>query len=85
MIRVRRPALIFALASAVYWAGVTGLWSTITLLNYPYWLVVLTSTLPAMLYALAALWFCGWLARRVVRQMALLQSDDATAAEQQGK
>ena len=74
MIKVRRPAVAFALLSAIYWGGVTGLWSTITLLHYPYWLVVLTTTLPAMLYALIALWFCGWLARRVIGQMRTLQS-----------
>jgi hypothetical protein len=66
--------VIFALASAVYWAGVTELWRTITFLHYAYWQVLLASTLPAMIYAAVTLWFCGWLTRRVMRQMAALRA-----------
>jgi len=60
---------LFALSSAFYWAGVSALWGGVTFLHYSYWVVVVASTVPAMLYALAALWFCGWLARRVLRQV----------------
>jgi hypothetical protein len=73
--------VIFALGSAIYWAGVTELWRTITFLTYSYWQVLLASTLPAMLYAAVTLWFCSWLARRVVRQMAALRP----SAEVQGQ
>jgi len=81
VIRIRRPTIAFALLSAIYWMGVTGLWETITLLNSPRWLVMLTTSLPAMLYAVIALWFCSWLARRVMRQMATLQRPSNEAAE----
>ena len=75
MIKIRRPAVLFALLSAMYWVLVKDLWSGVTFLHYPYWQVVLAGTLPAMLYALVALWFCGWLARRVVRQVTALRSE----------
>jgi hypothetical protein len=81
VITVRRPAVLFALVSAFYWEAVTELWRTITLLNYSYLEVLLVSTLPAMLYAAVALWFCGWLARRVIRQIAALRAP----AEGQGQ
>ena len=73
MIKIRRRAILFALLSAIYWIGVTELWRTVTFVNYAYGIVALASTLPAILYALAALWFCGWLARRIVKQMSALQ------------
>jgi len=74
VIRIRRPAVLFALLSAAYWAGVAELWNTITFLYFDYWAVLLASTLPAMLYAVVALWFCSWLARRAIRQMTALKS-----------
>ena len=73
MIRIRRAAIGFALLSTLYWLGVTGLWQLITLLNYPYWLVAITGTLPPMIYAVCTLWFCGRLARSVLRQTMTLQ------------
>ena len=85
MIKIRRPAVLFALLSAFYWAGVTELWRTVTFVRYDYWAVLLASTLPAMLYALAALWFCGWLARRVIRQMTALKSAPAPSDERHGE
>ena len=73
MIRIRRPAVLFALLSALYWLGVTEFWMTVTFLHYDDWAGLLASTLPAMVYAVATLWFCGWLARRVVKQMTAIQ------------
>jgi len=74
VIRIRRPVVLFALLSTFYWAGVTELWRTVTFLHFEYWAVLLAGTLPAMLYGVAALWFCGWLARRVIKQMVALKS-----------
>jgi hypothetical protein len=82
VIKVRRAAIGFTLLSTFYWIGVAGLWDWITLLNYPYWLVLLTSTLPVMLYAAFSVWFCARLARSVMRQtMAISTSKSGEAGE----
>jgi hypothetical protein len=85
VIKIRRPAVLFALLSAFYWVGVTELWRTVTFLHYNYWSVLLASTFPPMLYALAALWFCGWLARQVIEQMTALKSAATPSNERHGE
>ena len=72
MIRIRRPSILFALSSAIYWelvANVVG--STNQLAGHyvaPYWLVILVNVIPTMLYAVVTLFFCHWLVRRALRQ-----------------
>lgn len=79
MIRVRGIAIAFSLASTIFWFVVQGLWS-VSLLSvleggppFPYWLSVIVSTAPPAVYAIAALIFCRWLARRIARQAAALE------------
>ena len=80
-LRVRRPAIIFALLSAIYWALVSDVGRSLYGVNltdgalqpiYEDWLV---NGLPAVIYAVACLLFCHWLARRVARQIATLPKD----------
>ena len=80
-LRVRRPAIIFALLSALYWALVSDLSSSLHAMDvasrshvppYEDWLI---NGLPALIYAVACLFFCHWLARRVARQVAALPKD----------
>ena len=72
VIRIRRPAIFFALGSAVYWELVADLLrATNSVAGHsvaPYWLVLVINVVPAALYAAVALFFCHWLARRVLRQ-----------------
>jgi hypothetical protein len=73
---VRRPAIIFAVLSAIFWVVVSDLAVSIGGVDRDVyhrppshvetWLV---SGLPAIVYAVACVFFCHWLARRVVRQM----------------
>lgn len=73
MIRIRRPAILFAVASAIYWQGVAAFIGIINPLAgkdvAPFWMVALANIVPAALYAVSALIFCHWLARRVLRQI----------------
>jgi len=80
-LRVRRPATIFALLSAIYWALVSDLGRSLRGVNltdgalqplYEDWLV---NGLPAIIYAVVCLLFCHWLARRVARQVATFPKD----------
>lgn len=80
-LRVRRPAIVFALLSALYWALFSDLSSSLHAMNaasgshvplYEDWLI---NGLPAIIYAVACLLFCHWLARRVARQVATLPKD----------
>ena len=80
-VRVRRPAIIFALLSAIYWALFSDLNSSLHAMHaassspmplYEDWLI---NGLPAIIYAVACLLFCHWLARRVARQLAALPKD----------
>ena len=77
--RVRRPAILFALFSAIYGMMVQGIWQVAFLglapshpQPFPIWLV---TSLPAIVYAVICLLFCHWLARRVARQIAALPKD----------
>ena len=72
MIRIRRPAILFAIISAIYWQGVAGFIGIINPLAGkdvpPFWMVAFANIVPAALYAVVTLVFCHWLARRVLRQ-----------------
>ena len=72
MIRIRRPSIFFALGSAIYWEIVADfIHATNSVAGHyvaPFWLVALVNIVPATLYAVVTLFFCHWLARRVVRQ-----------------
>jgi len=72
LIRVRRPSILFALGSTIYWqvvAALVGLVNPLAGLDVaPYWMVVLVNFVPAAIFAVITLTFCHWLARRVLRQ-----------------
>ena len=72
---VRRPAILFAVASAIYWQGVAWFIGLINPLAgtevAPLWLMALANIGSAALYAVVALIFCHRLARRAVRQAQL--------------
>lgn len=75
--RVRVPALIFALLSTVYWAGVQGFWMILTTAyglrffeELPYYATWLVTAGPMALYALVTVLFCHWFANRVTRGVA---------------
>ena len=72
-VRIRRPAIFFALFSAVYWFLVSDLIGVASPLDsfdkQPFWKVTLASMLPATIYAVATLYFGHWLARRILRQV----------------
>ncbi|MCP3729031.1 hypothetical protein M9978_01180 [Sphingomonas sp. MG17] len=72
MIRIRRPAILFAILSAIYWQLVAGFIGLINPLAgkdvAPFWMVALANIVPPTLYAVVTLIFCHWLARRVQRQ-----------------
>ncbi len=72
MIRVRKAAILFAIGSTIYWEIVAGLLSQVNPLagisDVPFWLAGLINMASAMVYAVIALWFCHWLARRIVKQ-----------------
>jgi hypothetical protein len=80
-IHIRRPAIAFALLSAIYWALVSDLGRSLRGVHltggalqpiYEDWFV---NGLPAIIYAVVCLLFCHWLARRVARQVATLPKD----------
>ena len=80
-VRIRRPAMAFAVLSALYWALISDLWRSLRGVNltdgslqpiYEDWLL---NGLPAIIYAVVCLLFCHWLARRVARQIATLPKD----------
>ena len=72
-VRVRRVAIVFALGSAIYWETVSAILGLINPLAghdvAPYWMVALANSAPAALYAVAALTFCHWLSRSLLRQV----------------
>ncbi|MBI0474266.1 hypothetical protein D9601_02660 [Sphingomonas sp. MA1305] len=72
MIRVRRPAIVFAIGSAIYWQIIADFLSQVNFVagvsDVPYWEAALLNVVPALVYAVIALWFCHWLARRVLKQ-----------------
>ena len=72
MIRFRKVAILFAIGSTIYWQAVTALLSVINPIAgvdaAPYWLTALANVIPALLYAVFALWFCHRLARSVLKQ-----------------
>jgi membrane protein implicated in regulation of membrane protease activity len=69
---IRRIAIIFAVLSSVYWIAISGfismIWTVAEINVAPYWLVALFNFVPAAIYAVAALKFCHWFARRILRQ-----------------
>ena len=73
MVNIRRPAIFFALGSSVYWVIVSAIVGAINSVAghdvAPYWMVAFTNTLPGLIYVVVTLFFCHWLARRVVRQV----------------
>lgn len=70
---IRRIALIFAVVSAVYWSGISGLLAIVFSLAgkdvAPLWMVTLINFLSAAIYALAALFFCHWFARHISKRL----------------
>jgi hypothetical protein len=68
---IRRPAILFAILSSIYWFLVSDLIGVASPLGgfgqQPYWKVALASVIPAVLYAIATLYFCHWLVRRALR------------------
>lgn len=76
---VRRPALFFAVCSALYWSGIAGFLAIVHPLAgkdvAPFWMVSLINFVLAAIYGVAALFFCHWLARRVARQVQSKASD----------
>lgn len=72
---VRRPALLFALGSAIYWQCVVWFIGLINPLAgtevAPLWLMALANFGSAAVYAVAALTFCHRLARRAIKQAQL--------------
>ena len=74
---VRAPALTFAFASTIYWAGVEMFWTVLgtaycdSLHTEPPITVDLTvSAVPAIIYAAVAVGSFHWFARRLARQLA---------------
>ena len=80
-LRIRRPAIAFALLSAFYWAIFSDLGSSVRATytasrsHMPLYEDWLLNGLPAIVYAVVCLLFCHWLARRVARQVATLPKD----------
>jgi hypothetical protein len=72
VIRIRRPTILFAIISAIYWQGIAAFIGIINPLAgkavAPFWMVALANIVPTAFYAIVALIFCHWLARRVLRQ-----------------
>ena len=79
MVGIRRPAILFSLFSTTYWFLVADLVGVASPLGgfakQPYWKVWLASLLPVAVYAIATLYFCHWLARRIMRRMAQKRGD----------
>ncbi|TPG56085.1 hypothetical protein EAH76_00445 [Sphingomonas glacialis] len=77
--RVRRPAILFAIGSAIYWESVAAFLSMMNPLAghnvAPFWMVAMANCLPAALYAVITLFFCHWLARRIVRDVTSTKGD----------
>ncbi|MEO7691366.1 MAG: hypothetical protein ABIS51_18935 [Sphingomonas sp.] len=80
-LHIRRPAIAFALLSAIFWALSSDLGSSVRAMyaadrtHMPVYEDWLFNGLPAIVYAVACLLFCHWLARRVARQVAALPKD----------
>ncbi|MDB5703104.1 MAG: hypothetical protein JWN66_220 [Sphingomonas bacterium] len=80
-VNIRRPAIVLSLLSAFYWLtfqsfGQFVFSSQTASHQHPdMWVVWLLTGLPAIVYAIACLLFCHWLARRVARQVATFPKD----------
>ena len=73
-LRIRRPAVLFTLFSAIYWLLVADFIGVVSPLGgfdkQPYWKVALASMLPIGVYGIVTIYFCHWLVRRIVRLIA---------------
>lgn len=69
---VRRPAIIFAILSAIYWNGVSSfnamLFTQVGKDIAPFWAVGLSAFIPTGIYAVFCLLFFHWFARRMFKQ-----------------
>ena len=74
-VRIRVPAIIFAIFSAGYWAGIQAFWMGLSNAyceayrhRPPVIVGGIVGGAPMAIYAATCVFFCHWLARRVIRQ-----------------
>ena len=82
MIRVRIAAIVFALFSAIYWAGCQYFFDVNLTraigqqFDLPTIAVFWMPTVPILIYALACLLFFHWLKRRLIKALLLRPEDN---------